>query len=252
LHIICVGAARLLTCALVMNIKLYIYSLCVCLSLASCKSLKQISSRDDSNNKSSTSRDKNRDPRFLDDINVTPGGVANNTTTSSSKRSEKERKTTVSKVEPDPSLSNSNIENANWLQLKYSIIFDASVEKLNNPALLQNIDKWWGTKYCLGGSTENCLDCSAFTQIMLRDVYNVTLPRTAQEQYNLTERVDQENLQEGDLVFFHTSGRRSITHVGIYILNNKFVHAATSGGVMVSDLNDNYWRAKYKGGGRPK
>ena len=56
-------------------------------------------------------------------------------------------------------------------------------------------------------------------------------------------------MQEGDLVFFQTSGN-DITHVGIYITNNKFVHAATSGGVMVSDLNDTYWRPKFKGAGR--
>jgi len=58
-----------------------------------------------------------------------------------------------------------------------------------------------GTKYCMGGSTENCLDCSAFTQILLRDVYGINLPRTAQEQYNASAEVRNEELMEGDLVF---------------------------------------------------
>ncbi|MFX8817301.1 NlpC/P60 family protein, partial [Acinetobacter baumannii] len=79
----------------------------------------------------------------------------------------------------------------------------------------------WGTRYCMGGSTENCIDCSAFTQIILREIYAQTLPRTSQEQYNIAKRVEYEDLQEGDLVFF-SAGGRSITHVGVYLQNNKF------------------------------
>jgi cell wall-associated NlpC family hydrolase len=83
----------------------------------------------------------------------------------------------------------------------------------------------------------------------MRDVYQQSLPRTAQEQYNAAEKVELEDLREGDLVFFNTSGK-DISHVGVYLLNNKFVHAATSGGVMISDLNDVYWQPKYRGAGR--
>ena len=141
------------------------------------------------------------------------------------------------------------IENANMLQLKYAIATDATVEKLTNIPLLETIDKWWGTKYCMGGSTDNCIDCSAFTQVVLHDVYQVSLPRTSQEQYNISEKIELEDLREGDLVFFNTGGK-DISHVGVYLLNNKFVHAATSGGVMISDLNDKYWQPKYRGAGR--
>ena len=128
-------------------------------------------------------------------------------------------------------------------------MLDASVEKLTNVSLLKSINQWWGTRYCMGGSTQNCIDCSSLTQYLLRDVYNVTIPRTAQEQYDSSERINMEDLQEGDLVFFRTTGR-GISHVGVYILDNKFVHAATSSGVTVSDLNDTYWKAKYRGAGR--
>jgi hypothetical protein len=68
------------------------------------------------------------------------------------------------------------IENADMLQLKYAIVTDATVEKLTNIPLLATIDKWWGTKYCMGGSTTDCIDCSAFTQLILKDVYQVSLP----------------------------------------------------------------------------
>ena len=148
-----------------------------------------------------------------------------------------------------PSYRSGDIERADWLQLKYAILLDATVEKLTNVNLLKLIDEWWGTTYCIGGSTKDCIDCSAFTHIIMQDIYNVNVPRTAQDQYTSSKHIGMEDLNEGDLVFFYTGGR-DISHVGVYLLNNKFVHAATSGGVMVSDLNDSYWKDKYRGAGR--
>ena len=148
-----------------------------------------------------------------------------------------------------PTNFSGNIENAEYLQLKYAIVLDATVENLTNISMLKQIDEWWGTRYCMGGSSKSCIDCSAFTQTVMSGVYNVNLPRTAQEQYNSSEHIGMEKLEEGDLVFFKTSGR-DISHVGIYLLNNKFVHASTSGGVMVSDLNDTYWQHRFRGAGR--
>jgi cell wall-associated NlpC family hydrolase len=139
------------------------------------------------------------------------------------------------------------------LQVKYAILLDVVAEKLTNSSLLQVMDTWWGTRYCMGGSTDNCIDCSAFVQVMYRDVYQVALPRTAQEQYGVSELIERDELKEGDLVFFHTRGRKnSITHVGIYLQNNKFVHASTSNGVSISDLDESYWKPKFRGGGRLK
>ncbi len=148
------------------------------------------------------------------------------------------------------SLNALDIEKADFLQLKYAIVLDATVEKLTNVSMLKSIDEWWGTSYCYGGSTKNCIDCSAFTKMLMQNVYNVNVPRTAQEQYSASKQINLEDLNEGDLVFFNTNGGRDITHVGIYLFNNKFVHAATRGGVMVSDLNDIYWRPRYKAAGR--
>lgn len=143
-----------------------------------------------------------------------------------------------------------DIERADLLQLKYAILLDATVEKLTNVNLLKLIDEWYGTSYCMGGSTKNCIDCSAFTHIILQNVYNVNVPRTAQDQYKSSQHINLEELNEGDLVFFNTNGGSDMSHVGVYLLNNKFVHAATSGGVMVSDLNDSYWKPRYRGAGR--
>jgi cell wall-associated NlpC family hydrolase len=218
----------------------------VCMLLTSCKSLQRLAARDTSGSKNTaTSKKRDRNIEFIDDISVTTGKAPvpkNNTPAIKPAK-------VIYAPPTDVILTNFNIENANALQFKYAIMLDASVEKLIDTLLLENIEHWYGTRYCWGGATENCIDCSAFTQIMMRDVFKTDIPRTARAQYDNSDRIGMEDLQEGDLVFFQTSGN-DITHVGIYITNNKFVHAATSEGVMVSDLNDIYWRPRFKGAGR--
>ncbi|HEX6914303.1 MAG TPA: NlpC/P60 family protein, partial [Chitinophagaceae bacterium] len=221
------------------TLSIIVISLCT-----SCKTLHQLASKDSSTPSGNNPRTKQTgEVVFLENISVTPGTTV---TSKQTTRSTGAPAVQVSYVEPRKELNNASIENADALQLKYAIVFDATVEKMTNLAMLQTIEQWWGTRYCLGGSSSNCIDCSAFTQAVLKDVYNIDLPRTAQEQYSATERIEPDQLQEGDLVFFYTSGRR-ISHVGIYIMNNKFVHAAVSQGVSVSDLNDSYWKARYRG-----
>ena len=94
------------------------------------------------------------------------------------------------------------------------------------------------------------VDCSVFSQFLFAAVYGFSIPRTAREQYNLTTRISRTELKEGDLIFFNTRG--GISHVGIYLQNNKFVHASTSGGVTISDIFDEYWARKFVGVGRLK
>jgi lipoprotein Spr len=216
-------------------------------ALASCNTIHNLASKDTSTPPKTTPKTKQKgEVKFLDNITVTPG-----TATTSNQRTKQSNNgvVSVSYVEPNKDISPSTIENADALQLKYAIVFDATVEKMSNTSMLRSIDQWWGTKYCLGGNSANCIDCSAFTKAVIKDVYGLDIPRTAHEQYDFTQRIEIEELQEGDLVFFYTSGKR-ISHVGIYVMNNKFVHAATSQGVSVSDLNDPYWKDRYRGAGR--
>jgi len=217
-------------------------------ALSSCSSWRRITTKDGSAPKKKVTRNK-RDIKFIDGIEVTPGSVVTSKHRSASTRQSKKNQYSAFN-NPDPDIAPGNIERVNLIQLKYAIIMDATVERLPNIYLLQAIDEWWGTRYCMGGSSKNCIDCSAFTQEVMRSVYGVQLPRTAQEQYDASQKVDLQDLKQGDLVFFHSGRRGGISHVGVYIANNKFVHASTSGGVTISDLNDNYWRAKFKGGGR--
>lgn len=141
-----------------------------------------------------------------------------------------------------------SIEMASSLQLKYSLLLNTEVETIKNLSLFRLIDEWFGTRYRYGGSTKSGVDCSAFVQIMYAGLFGLALPRTAREQYTLTKKISRTEIKEGDLVFFDTRG--GVSHVGIYLQNNKFVHAASSGGVMISDLYDNYWAQRFIGVGR--
>jgi lipoprotein Spr len=129
---------------------------------------------------------------------------------------------------------------------------DALIEEMNNEKLLQFMDEWYGTKYHYGGSTKDGIDCSAFASLLMSSVYGInSLPRMSKDQFMTTERVSKKELHEGDLVFFHTYGKKKkkVTHVGVYLCNNKFVHASVSG-VMISDLNVGYYSIHYVGAGR--
>lgn len=146
--------------------------------------------------------------------------------------------------------SSFDIERALPIHFIYAAKLGVDVESITNFKLFQTIDDWWGTPYRLGGSTKDGIDCSAFVNTLMLAVYAVNLPRTSREQYETAAKIDDADLSEGDLVFFNTRG--GISHVGIYLANNKFVHASTSGGVMISDLNEAYWKARYRGAGRVK
>jgi cell wall-associated NlpC family hydrolase len=137
--------------------------------------------------------------------------------------------------------------------IKYAILMNAPVEELNNEKLINFIDEWYGTKYRLGGEDKNGVDCSAFVQSFMQNLYGISLPRTSKEQYAQTSRIKKSQLTEGDLVFFHTRGKgKSVSHVGVYLRNNKFIHASSSGGVMISDLGDEYFHKRYVASGRAK
>jgi cell wall-associated NlpC family hydrolase len=141
-----------------------------------------------------------------------------------------------------------NIEQSLSAQFKYAILMDIEIEALDNQALYNYIDDWWGTPYRMGGSSRSGIDCSAFVQGLLFTVYGASLPRVAKEQKSSCEAIGNEDMREGDLVFFNTRG--GVSHVGVYLHNNKFVHASTSGGITISDLREDYWSRRYLGAGR--
>lgn len=183
--------------------------------------------------------------KFLDNIevDVTPSSVEERSKLSEFEAQYFAKKDNTVSVESN----NAKIENASKVQIKYSLLLDTEVEQIQNVNLYTSIDEWIGTRYRLGGTNKSGIDCSALVQILYVTQYGVNLPRTAREQYEATQRISRTNLKEGDLVFFNTQG--GVSHVGVYLQNNKFVHAS-SGGVTISDLFDEYWERRFIGVGR--
>lgn len=232
-------------------VKTILPALVIVAALTSCSSLKPLNSAN--NNRTTPSRtaepaNKQKEIKFLDDIAVSPdaAGVKNVPVSKSAGPSApadvaEPRRT----IEVIPA---STIEKASTLQLKYAVLLNVEVELLENDALLAHIDEWYGTKYRMGGTTKVGIDCSAFVQTIYLSAFAVSLPRTAREQYNTSRIISATELKEGDLVFFNTTG--GISHVGIYLQNNKFVHASSSYGVIISDMFDPYYVRRFVGAGR--
>ncbi|MCX8471872.1 MAG: NlpC/P60 family protein [Chitinophagaceae bacterium] len=125
-----------------------------------------------------------------------------------------------------------------------------SPNSISNVILYQFIDEWYGTRYRLGGTGRTGIDCSALVQKLYSYVYGMDVVRTSLMQFRSSEYIaSKENLKEGDLVFFRINGG-PVSHVGIYLKNNYFVHASSSKGVMISNLDESYWVKYFVGGGR--
>jgi len=104
-------------------------------------------------------------------------------------------------------------------------------------------------RYHRGGSDESGFDCSGLVKTLFSK-FNIDLPRTSREQYQQGEKVDRDKLEMGDLVFFSSGGKRP-THVGIYVGDNQFIHAALKARqVIVSDLNKIWYSMRYLGARR--
>jgi cell wall-associated NlpC family hydrolase len=137
------------------------------------------------------------------------------------------------------------------LQKKYAAILEVSPRDVMNTVLYGFVDKWMSTAYSYGGQSEKGIDCSGFTQKLYDAVYKTKLPRTSDDQYKaLKQHHTKKQLEEGDLVFFTTVKGKKISHVGVYLQNNRFVNA-TNSGVAISDMTTKYWAERYVGGGSP-
>jgi cell wall-associated NlpC family hydrolase len=113
-----------------------------------------------------------------------------------------------------------------------------------------NAEKQKGKMYRYGGeSPKTGFDCSGLTQFAFGEGAGVALPRTAADQYASSVKVSKAEASKGDLVFFRTSGKR-ISHVGIYLGDDKFVHAPRTGRAITTDKLTGYWAQKLAGFGR--
>lgn len=102
---------------------------------------------------------------------------------------------------------------------------------------------WLGTPYSYGGTSRSGTDCSGFVRSVFNEV-RVSLPRTSSEQASVGSGVPLTVVEPGDLLFFNTTGG-GVSHVGISIGEDKFIHASTSRGVIVSSLDEAYYRNRF-------
>lgn len=106
-----------------------------------------------------------------------------------------------------------------------------------------------GTPYAWGGDDPEGFDCSGLVTFVFRDIAGLELPRRARDQRAKGKAVGRTQLEPGDLVFFATTRRRNVvSHVGIYIGDNQFVHAPSRGSkVRIDNLDDTYWSKRFSG-----
>ena len=131
---------------------------------------------------------------------------------------------------------------------------DIKLGRHDNKALYKEIKSWLGTPYSGGGHTKQVgTDCSGFVMELYLTVYNIPLERRGGLQYyNNCTPIDKSALREGDLVFFNNGEGGKISHVGIYLKDNKFAHASSSRGVVIDDLTTNYYLKHFFAAGRVK
>lgn len=146
---------------------------------------------------------------------------------------------------PPPALSKEEKE----LKEKYAALLDITGLEIKELALYAFIDDWLGVKYKYGGTTKNGVDCSGFTNLLYNNVFKKELPRSSSDIAAVTKNVAKKELSEGDFVFFSIRSNK-VDHVGIYLANNRFVHASTSKGVIISSLEHPYYAKHFKKGGR--
>ena len=112
-------------------------------------------------------------------------------------------------------------------------------------AIVSTAKQFMGVPYVFGGTTPSGFDCSGLVQYVFK-LNGLSIPRLADEQYNLGKEVKRSQLVAGDLVFF-TTYTAGVSHCGIYVGNGNFLHASSSRGVRIDSLDNEYWKPRFVG-----
>ena len=134
-----------------------------------------------------------------------------------------------------------------------SVRLGMDIDMNDNHALYVESAQWLGVPYRNGGTTEQGIDCSGLTSAIYKKVYRKSLERNSDDQRKKDcRKVKKGKLREGDLVFFHNGRKKkTATHVGIYLKDRKFIHASSRQGVIISTIDEDYWKKHWLSGGRP-
>lgn len=151
-----------------------------------------------------------------------------------------------------PASSFVNIESPKEKQMLEDFL-NAGTEKLLNThntsanEIIETAKNYLGVPHCMGGTTKKCMDCSGLL-VTVFAAYDIYLPHNSEEQARYGSIISgMEDLRKGDMVFFIRSYKTNsfITHSGIYIGNNQFIHTSSSKGVTITSINDPWWENKF-------
>jgi len=163
---------------------------------------------------------------------------------------QKSRKPVTTQVTQKTADSKRQFYLARWEQLQADKRLEARKADVRVERVINNAKKQIGTKYVWGGaSPKTGFDCSGLVQHSMKQGANVKVPRTAAEQYKASVKVPAKQASRGDLIFFKTRGK-SVSHVGIYLGKNKFVHAPRTGRRITTSKLSGYWKQRFVGFGR--
>lgn len=133
---------------------------------------------------------------------------------------------------------------------EYSSKLGVKLTRDCDQTLILTITDWIGTPYCRGGFSKSGIDCSGFVSKIYGEVYGIELTHSSASMISqMKQRVKKKDLQMGDILFFRIHGKR-ISHVGLYIGENRFIHASPSRGIVIDDLRQPYYERTYYTAGR--
>ena len=124
-------------------------------------------------------------------------------------------------------------------------------KELKENKLFRFVNEWYGVPYKYGGCVKSGVDCSCFANNLYEAVYARKTARNAGDIFIDCDKISVDKIRQGDFVFFKINSS-SISHVGVYLKNNLFVHASTSKGVRIDNLEDAYYKKYFYTGGRLK
>lgn len=130
-------------------------------------------------------------------------------------------------------------------------VYGICTDSVKTPLLYEKAYEWAGTRYRYSGHNKKGIDCSGFVCEMYKQVYGTKLSGGSKDLWPLTRPVHRDSLREADLLFFKIRKGR-ISHVGLYLGNNKMVHASVKHGVIISGLDEAYYKKYYFSAGRLK
>ena len=128
---------------------------------------------------------------------------------------------------------------------KYEEKLGISLPETSNIAFVKAIVPWLGSPYKYGGNSINGTDCSGFVSSIYSSFYKIELDRTSLLIYQNAKKINKSEVKEGDLVFFKIDGNKVVSHLGITITPNHFIHASSKKGVVVSSLIEPYYSKSF-------